>query len=595
MSIVLSSEQRAAVDSEASAIVVSAGAGSGKTEVIAHRIERILADTADEDFRVLAVSYTVKAADELRSRLADRLGGLHRRVDADTIHGFALSILRQFGTRIGLPTEPEVLTRDEDRLEVLEQWITAEGKPPIEDPAATFARIDLARSRCKAAPYLDSWRSALAARGALDYPAILERALELLESPWVGRNLRRTYRHAVVDEAQNLTRAQYLVLCKLAGPPDTDHLNLLLVGDARQSIVGFAGADPSLIASFERDYNASRFELRTNYRSAARIVLVGASVSKALGNATRDAGENIQYPAVGLVEVKTSPNEEAEGLLIADWASGLLDHGFDPSVIAPGESTSVTPEQIAVLGRSAASMRSTREALSARGIECAQSSTEDEWVTSTPAKVAIDLIAFMSAPEHRSIRRRLSTAAGVAVDDWSDLSILLTRASDPNVRLLTPTSAASSPEEFISSLASLPIDDEDWLSDIKLLIDCWRAFIDDVGASARTFGNLRQFIFRTQRGNDLSPGVRVLTIHKAQGREFRAVALVGCNEGQIPDFRAASAEDREAELRAFYVAVSRASRQLLLTRPAKRRTRYGDRVAEPSSFLAHVSAGLGSA
>lgn len=85
-------------------------------------------------------------------------------------------------------------------------------------------------------------------------------------------------------------------------------------------------------------------------------------------------------------------------------------------------------------------------------------------------------------------------------------------------------------------------------------------YFDRVGESGRTFGNFHQHIFRVQRGNMLDAGVRILTIHKAQGREFTAVALVACNDGQIPDFRATQQAEREAELAAFYVAVSRASR-----------------------------------
>ena len=108
--VALSDDQLRAVQSDSSAVVVVAGAGSGKTEVLAHRVERLLMASQDEGYRILAVSYTVKAADELRDRLAARLGDAHRRVDADTIHGFAHGLLRQHGTRIGLPIEPEVIT-----------------------------------------------------------------------------------------------------------------------------------------------------------------------------------------------------------------------------------------------------------------------------------------------------------------------------------------------------------------------------------------------------------------------------------------------------------------------------------------------------
>ncbi len=104
----LSPEQLQAVNAVGSAIVVTASAGSGKTEVVARRVERLLDESPNEPFRVLALSYTVKAADELRDRLAHRLGDA-RRVDTDTIHAFAHNIIRQHGTWAALPPEPELV------------------------------------------------------------------------------------------------------------------------------------------------------------------------------------------------------------------------------------------------------------------------------------------------------------------------------------------------------------------------------------------------------------------------------------------------------------------------------------------------------
>jgi len=111
---------------------------------------------------------------------------------------------------------------------------------------------------------------------------MLDRAVELLGDEWVTRHFRGVYGHVVVDEAQNLTPSQYTLIASLIGPPPDPVIHVALVGDQRQSIVGFAGADPTLMNRFHRDYGGERVDLRTNYRSATSIINAGRSVSKAL-------------------------------------------------------------------------------------------------------------------------------------------------------------------------------------------------------------------------------------------------------------------------------------------------------------------------
>lgn len=590
--ILLSVDQERAVKSVAPALVVVAGAGSGKTEVVARRIERLLKESEEDGYRILAVSYTVKAADELGQRLATRLGDHHRRVDTDTIHGFALSLLRQHGTRVGLPTEPEILGRDEDRVELLGAWLAQAGQSWPADPSAVLTQIDLARARCESAPLLEEWRDALSATGALDYAAMLDRAVELAEEAWTRRHLRRIYRHVIVDEAQNLTRAQYRLLTQIIGEPYSEHLHAMMVGDERQSIVGFAGADASLISQFASEYRGERIELHTNYRSARRVVQVGCAVAHALGQPT-EALSGLDFPAEGSVSVQVCATEEAEGQFLAGWIANLLSNGLDPSFVAPGESTTVQAEEIAVLARAATSLRSIRDALAAIKIESAMASTEAEWVASSPAKAIVEIVAYRSAPDHVSTRRRLAKLCGSDEVDWDRPRLLIRSATDPYVAMLSGLEVSDGPDELLRRAETLEIDDPDWSGDLDQLKDAWLSFADRTNASDRTFGNFRHHIARCQRGDSLSPGVRLLTVHKAQGREFKAVAVMACNDGQFPDFRAATADAAVSELRTFYVAVSRPARSLLLTRATRRRTRYGYRPTDPSAFLAIVGSATG--
>lgn len=582
--LVLTSEQQRVVDSDAGALVVVAGAGSGKTEVVARRVERLLAADPDGDGRVLAVSFTVKAADELRARVRHRLGRLHRRVDADTVHGFALSVVRQFGTRLGLPLEPEVLAQQADRVEMFEEWLREQGRV-VDDTRRLFEELDLARAKgLESAPFLQEWRDCLAAHGALDYPAMLDVAAELLEVPAVGRVVRRAYDEVVIDEAQNLTQAQYRVITTLLGPADRRSVRAMMVGDDRQSIVGFAGADHRLMARFIREYAAERHELTVNHRSSTAVAEVSTAVAAALGSSS---AATASYAAAGRVLKHAATDERAEAAAVLWWVQDLLRNGLTPPVVPSSER--VLAEEVAVLCRTTSGLRATRRALLDANLEVAEAGTEDDWLATIRARAAVALLGCLAAATHRSARRQLAALAGV---DWPanvSAAQLLDGAAVEEVRPLAALAGADGPEQFLELLKNLPSDDIGWPADIELLEDAWDAFLDESDVGARTFANFRQFLSRRQRGDQGRPGVRLLTIHKAQGQEFKAVAVVGLTDGQLPDFRARTEEDVEAELRAFYVAVSRASRSLLLTYPQQRDTRYGPRSAAPSRFLGLLS------
>ena len=318
----LSAKQEEAVTSQARAITVVASAGTGKTEVVARRLERLLTKENHEEFRVLALSYTVRAAEELKDRLANRLGDLHRRVDADTIHGFAHTALRRYGTRIGLPLEPEVLSRDEDRQEILFSWLKSEGYRLPDDPSSALRELDLDRARRITNRRVEIWKRVLAETGALDYQAMIDRGIELMETRSIRQIYTSQYSHIVIDEAQNMTESQYKLLTSLIGAPGSDHITAMLVGDERQSIVGFAGADHTLMARFEHQYEAKRIELDINYRSAAKIDRVSRSVAQAMGLPQEETVH--QLLAQGEVTIKEYRSESDEGKGIASWIQEQL-------------------------------------------------------------------------------------------------------------------------------------------------------------------------------------------------------------------------------------------------------------------------------
>lgn len=584
----LDDEQSAAVSCRAAATLVTASAGSGKTEVVAQRVERILSADPHSNVRILSLSYTVKAAEELRLRFERRLGDAARRVDTDTVHGFAHGLLRKSGTWIGLPEEPEILSRDEDRVELLARWLAEEGERSDADVLRERLHIlDLIRARCDTDPsgLLSVWEAAMKASGALDYPAMISRATELVRLPAARRQLSRMYEHVIVDEAQNLTCAQYRLLTALFGPPPLTDMTVMFVGDDKQSIVGFAGGDPRLMSQFADDYAASRFVLARNYRSARRIVELAGAIAGQLGHDGPPA--EVTYAAEGSITSHVAPSEEAEGDFVSGWVTGLLSDGLPIASLVPGEPQQVRPEHIAILGRSAAALRATRLALEDRGLSPAMAVSVDDWLTTKAGEVALNLVAVASA-NHASPRWRLSRVLGEDehhLGTLADVGRRLESRTDA-LRHLASLCSADTPAAFAAALSDVAIEnDPNWEGDRLQLVDAWDRFTRDHDSAARTWGNFQVFLNRIQRSQDLTPGVRLLTVHKAQGREYRAVAVVGLNDGQFPDFRAKTDSEREAELRAFYVAVSRPTRVLLLSRAENRMTRSGIWRTDQSPFM----------
>lgn len=624
MPTVLTPQQQAAVDVVEGAYLLSAPPGSGKTEVLVRRIGRLLADSSGQGFRVLALTFTNRAAEQIRSRIGAEVADELWRLFAGTFHAFCLEVLQAHGEPVGVRPDVTVYADPGERVDVLQQGLLHEGYDPdrlgVSRSVALSAlrRIDALRADLvppEAAPEeiidgLDlplplvyaAYEHALDRFGGLDYPAMLTRTHRLLTTnAWTGRHYRRLYRYLLVDEAQDSTPVQYELLRALCGET---HRNIFVVADANQSIYGFAGAAPTeLLGRFEREFDATRLQLDSNFRSAKAIIGVANRLATHLRDRERIA-EMVQHgSAPGHVEVRAFADEDAEGKATAAWIGGLIAEGLDPSWLE-GEDAALQPEQIAVLSRTRWGLDPVASALDEAGIGYLMRTGEGGLFDSDVGNRVHDVLRVLANPRDVPTRRRLlAGAAGEAPASYSAesdpgevLSALEGELPEPLLAALTAAARGEVAASILIAALTAPeaaeIQDDDgelWLADQQELARCWRHYTLRTPPDSVTLPGFLGALARLQRATVDEPGVRLLTVHSAKGLEFRAVAVVSFIEGTFPHYRSKTEEAVDEERRNAYVAVTRAARVLRLSLPrSKRIPGWGPRPQRPSRFLGEM-------
>ena len=595
-------------------LLVVAGPGSGKTRVLTERVRRLLT-TVPGHFRVLALTFTNKAANEMRERLSD-LGESRQRAFIGTMHSFCLEMLTERGKPVGVEGMPHVFEQHKDRKEVLleaalQDPLLAEELGSIDDAKARNKRLDdwlQGISRIKAHPIscewpedeldrriLDAYDAGLRACGAYDFDDLLLLAYRLLSGyPKIADFYRRLYRFVCVDEAQDLNEAQYAVLTSLCGE---SFRNVMMVGDPKQSIYGFNTSSPDFMWRFRDEFGANEIELTENFRSSQSVVGAARSLEP---NYLVEA----QLPIRGHAAILVGDNEEDEARKIADEIERLVAEGHED--VEGG----ITYSNCAILGRTRFALMAVETELKARGTTFYKRLTANHENESDEMEDFLLSLRVLANTKDRlhlaALAKRWKTAEPSPVNGLEALPIieaLSSASSVPRAAAVATALAAvvgrSQRLDLMPGLESLrrhadTLPEEGRRAiyeDAAVFSQEWDQYLRSDGSSRSIGGFMSsKALGATQQAS--REGVALLTIHSSKGLEFDVVFVAGMAEGVFPDYRALNkAKEMAEEARNAFVAVTRSKRLLYLTYPRVRMMPWGDtRRQQPSRYLTAVAA-----
>ncbi|HET7560031.1 MAG TPA: UvrD-helicase domain-containing protein, partial [Limnochordia bacterium] len=327
----LNGAQRRAVEHGDGPLLIIAGAGSGKTRVLTYRIAYLLRERDVKPWQVLAVTFTNKAAAEMRERIEGLIGPFGGGLWVGTFHATCVQILRRHADRLGYKSNFVILDRADQTAAMKRVLKTLNLDPRNFDPRAILAAIGSAKNELvdpveyekRSSDFRErhiarcyrQYQSDLKANNAFDFDDLLVETVRLFdEHPDVLAEYQERFRYILVDEYQDTNRAQYVIVSRLAG----GHRNLLVVGDADQSIYAFRGADIRNILEFEHDYpDAKVIKLEQNYRSTAHILRAANELIE--NNRERPAKALwTENPEGELIKLARLPDERREAEYVAD-------------------------------------------------------------------------------------------------------------------------------------------------------------------------------------------------------------------------------------------------------------------------------------
>lgn len=644
----LNPQQGAAVEHSGSPLLIVAGAGSGKTRVLTHRIAYLLGQRGVHPGQILAITFTNKAAGEMKERVEQLVGPRANAMWVSTFHSACVRILRRESKKLGFTSSFSIYDATDSKRLMALVCRDLDLDPKRYPPKSFTAQISNLKNELvdaeeftgKAADGFEKtlaeaytmYQARLREANALDFDDIIMTTVHLLQAfPDVAEHYRRRFRHVLVDEYQDTNHAQYTLVKELVGPSGgegDDPAELCVVGDADQSIYAFRGATIRNILQFEEDYPQARtILLEQNYRSTQTILSAANAVierneNRRPKNLWTEAGAGTKI--LGYV----ADTEHDEAQFVADEIDRLTDEGRakagDVAVFYRTNAQSRVLEDIFIRvglpykivgGVRFYERREVRDVLAyLRVLANPEDSVPLRRILNVPkrgigdrSEAMIDALAQREKITFPQALRRVDEAYGMAARSanavkrfntlMEELRTVVESGAGPAVVL----EAVLERTGYLAELqASTDIQDEPRIENLQELAAVALEFEQD-RSKEEGAGTLAEFLEQValvadsdqipDGDEDGSGVITLMTLHTAKGLEFPVVFLTGMEDGVFPHMRAlGQPKELEEERRLAYVGITRARERLYLTRSALRSAWGQPQYNPPSRFLEEIPA-----
>ncbi len=608
-------------------LLILAGAGSGKTRIITHRIVHLIEKQGISPHRILAVTFTNKAADEMKERIRKLIKTPVERLWIGTFHSICLRILRMETKSLNSYEPNFVIYDDNDQLKIIKELLQQlDVSEKVIDPRKARAEIDFLKSRgINTEINPDSPREKIMSKllilyeenlkknNAMDFGDLLNLTVRLFEeNPSVLQKYQNKFEHILVDEYQDTNYPQYKIVKLLAGTKR----NVFVVGDDNQSIYSWRGADINNILNFEKDFpDAKIIKLEKNYRSTKNIIEVSNHLIK---NNTLRQEKRLwtDNPPGELVELYKCDNETHEAEIIVRCIKTLA------------ETKGALWKEIAIFYRTNNQSKPIEDALIKEGIPYRIVGGTSFYQRAEIKDVIAYLRTIVNPKDNVSLKRIINTPprgiGKVTITKLEDISIRNNVSLLKAIRIAIEEKTFSSRilkkletfyhmiNSFVEKASTMRVkdiiehiitesgymdyisDEEERLNNLSDLINLGED-LDSQNKEAK----LLDFLEWTSLASDLDKmgdninKVTLLTLHTAKGLEFPYVFIVGMEEGLLPHFRSLeSIHQLEEERRLLYVGITRAQKKLVLSCALSRRYFGNKQRTNPSRFLKELPTDL---